>query len=93
MAKRQPPKDFTPMQDTMFDNPKIGDIFRLSTYTHCDADPIGRVRVSMRSPKGKVLVVCVLGAEDTYATAPIDIDAVMDKMGWQRKTTASKRKI
>ena len=64
----------------------IGEVIRLTNFTTHNPPPDPLMSVSYKAPKKQVFVAVLLGVEPKDGSAPLDIDEIMDKMGWVRKS-------
>ena len=66
-----------------------GDVLRLTSlrnnFVPDRKKEVGLLSVSFKAPKGEIFVAVFLGVEPKDGSAPLDIDAVMNMMGWFRK--------
>lgn len=73
-----------------------GDCIRLKSFTHqfipqgydAKGKPLGMISTSYSAPKNQVFVAVILGVEVKNLKTPedqLDIEKVLDKMGWMRK--------
>lgn len=60
----------------------VGDLVNMTACTLVSDD--GSLRVSYRPPKGERFVFLVLGSEPKDGSRPLDPEAVMTAMGWQK---------
>ena len=68
-----------------------GDIIRLTSVKNNFAPTgnMGLISTSFKAPKGKVFVAVLLGVEPKDGSAPLDLDGVLDRMGWMKKPEAT----
>ena len=65
----------------------FGDVLRLTSLNNqfVPGKKEGLVSVSYKAPKGRVFVAVLLGEEAKDGSAPLDLDAAMERLGWYRK--------
>jgi len=72
-------------------NVKVGDVIRMSSFTHVEGD--GELRVTFKAPSKKhVAVFLLLGNENMNGTEPLDIEKRMNEFGWFFKEAKKKKK-
>ena len=60
---------------------KTGDVVRMKSFTHVNPDS----QFTFKAKKGDVAVFLLLGNEKLDGSAPLDVFAVMDRLGWVPK--------
>ena len=69
-----------------------GTVIRLTNFTNHHVPqkdehgrPVGVTSMSYKAKKGTVFVAVLLGFEPKDGSAPLDLEQVMDSMGWKKK--------
>lgn len=62
----------------------IGTVLRLRNFRHY-FNPNAKEWVEYKSPKDEVFVVLILGFEKIDCSNILDCEAVLNKMGWEKK--------
>ena len=68
----------------------VGQIIRLTNFTNyfvpqtVEGRKVGLLSAGYKAGKGKVFVAVLLGVEDKDGSNPVDPEALMQAMGWQR---------
>jgi hypothetical protein len=67
-----------------------GSVIRLTNFNNTYPQPskgkkVGLLSVSYKAPKDQVFVAVLLGIEPKSGDPALDLDAVMERMGWVRK--------
>ena len=59
---------------------KDGDVIRMTTFTHVNPDS----QFTFKAKTGRVAVFLLLGEEAKDGSAPLDLEARLNRFGWVR---------